>query len=105
MASLTSNYIMFPSTDSLDLDEDSGHNFLHSAQSRALLMQKLTRETPGSLGNLYMPLNQPIRQNNEIKEEITSQPSPCILLSNLFTVEDKLKSNTALADLKDEVEG
>lgn len=46
MAGLSNNYIMFPSTDSLDLDEDSGHNFLHSAQSRALLMQKLTRETP-----------------------------------------------------------
>lgn len=37
------NYI---NSESLDLDDESGHNFLHNSQSRALLMQKLTRENP-----------------------------------------------------------
>lgn len=33
----------YANSESLDLDDESGHNFLHNSQSRSLLMQKLTR--------------------------------------------------------------
>ena len=131
MAGIANNsYTMYVNTESLDLDEESGNNFLHSAQSRAMLMQKLTRENPAGL---YMPatnlllstpnptpmtmpmpmqmqmqmepvMKTPMMQLN--KEEISLQPTTCILLSNMFSKEDTMKNNsTFLADLKDEVEG
>ena len=111
---------MYVNTESLDLDEESGNNFLHSAQSRAMLMQKLTRETPASI---YMPSNNlllapnpnvvmPMVEPQMIKppmmgnyEEISSQPTTCILLSNMFSKEENMNNSTFLADLKDEVEG
>lgn len=126
MAGIANNsYNMYVNTESLDLDEESGNNFLHSAQSRAMLMQKLTRENPASMylpaTNLLMAPNPvlqlPMEQNqlmndynnnnnNNNKEEISAQPTTCILLSNMFSREESYKKDsTFLADLKDEVEG
>jgi len=114
MAGIANNsYNMYVNTESLDLDEESGNNFLHSAQSRAMLMQKLTRENPASIylpaNNLLMTQNPPLEnqfQNNMVgKEEISAQPTNCILLSNMFSREENLNNSTFLADLKDEVEG
>jgi len=120
-----SSYNMYVNTESLDLDEESGNNFLHSAQSRAMLMQKLTRENPAGLylpaTNLLlsapnpnvipmpMPMDPQIQMKTPMmivnKEEISNQPTTCILLSNMFSKEDNLNNSTFLSDLKDEVEG
>ena len=43
LAGTINSFNNFANSESLDLDDESGHNFLHNSQSRALLMQKLTR--------------------------------------------------------------
>lgn len=117
MASIAnSSYAMYVNTESLDLDEESGNNFLHSAHSRAMLMQKLTRENPAGMflpanptSNLLLTPNQNIvqvdPQKKLNKEEISPQPTTCVLLSNMFTKDDSDVDSKFLANLKDEVKG
>lgn len=117
MASIAnSSYALYVNTESLDLDEESGNNFLHSAHSRAMLMQKLTRENPAGMylpaspaSNLLLAPNPnivPVEPQKKLnKDEISSQPTTCVLLSNMFTKDDLVGDSKFLADLKDEVKG
>lgn len=43
LAGTINSFNNYANNESLDLDDESGHNFLHNSQSRAMLMQKLTR--------------------------------------------------------------
>lgn len=131
----------------IDLDEDSNNSFLHSAQSRALLMQKLSRGGPGfsnqslpqapqmpnqqlirpenisNIGNVTVSQDSisklglgistigsfpPIQPNlnqlstNTNRPQISTNPTSCILLTNMFSV-GKTYEPSYFVDLRDEV--
>eukprot|EP01016_Furgasonia_blochmanni_P006946 TRINITY_DN1278_c0_g1_i13.p1 TRINITY_DN1278_c0_g1~~TRINITY_DN1278_c0_g1_i13.p1 ORF type:complete len:370 (+),score=69.80 TRINITY_DN1278_c0_g1_i13:932-2041(+) len=103
------NSMMPQDTFGLDLDDESGNNFLHSAQSRAMLMQKLTREQPifpsmmsGQAGFAGAPpqdqgLNRP---------PPSPSPTTVLLLCNMFNPRevDLDQDPGFYVDLKEEVE-
>eukprot|EP01017_Pseudomicrothorax_dubius_P025994 TRINITY_DN2866_c0_g2_i2.p1 TRINITY_DN2866_c0_g2~~TRINITY_DN2866_c0_g2_i2.p1 ORF type:complete len:152 (-),score=27.02 TRINITY_DN2866_c0_g2_i2:271-726(-) len=113
----------FPEATNLDLDEDNNANYLHSGQSRAVLMQKLIREPlpqqqmiNNSIMNV-MASNQPGYPYNPMmgtpymvapsqQSLISPTPTSCILLVNMFNPADvNLSADPEFfSDLRDEVE-
>lgn len=101
----------------LDLDEESGANFLHTTQSRVNLMQKLVRndEKIGMMGgynipgmpvgiNPYMASNPLLAQMSnplmgETKVPTSALPTKYILLANMFKGDEGRHERTFFADL------
>eukprot|EP01015_Nassula_variabilis_P020521 TRINITY_DN3558_c0_g1_i8.p2 TRINITY_DN3558_c0_g1~~TRINITY_DN3558_c0_g1_i8.p2 ORF type:complete len:134 (+),score=44.43 TRINITY_DN3558_c0_g1_i8:147-548(+) len=90
----------------LDLDDESGGTYIHSAQSRALLMQKLTRESGDTPNQQQTPVAQP-----EVKPQFSAPPESStttrtIVLINLFDPTDPeiKKESGYFVDLKEEIE-
>lgn len=86
----------------LDLDEESGGSFLHSAQSRALLMQKLTRDNPLSM-QMPMQAMQMSMQQQYSQGAVSHMPTPCLLLTNMFSRLDAINDPGFFTDLKEEI--
>jgi len=92
----------------LDLEEDSGQQYIHSAQSRLMLMQKLSRgesSLPGDSGQAIKSAN---FTNNPVASAMMTQvqPSNCILLTNMFDPDqvDLRKDPAFFIDIKEQVE-
>ena len=93
----------------LDLEEDSGQQYIHSAQSRLMLMQKLSR---GDASVVPQDSGQAIKGANFVNNPIASatftqvQPSNCILLTNMFDPDlaDLRKDPAFFIDIKEQVE-
>mmetsp|Transcript_44267 Transcript_44267/g.42969 ORF Transcript_44267/g.42969 Transcript_44267/m.42969 type:complete len:274 (+) Transcript_44267:519-1340(+) len=87
-----------------DLEDDSANQYIHSQQSRALLMQKLMRETPSQdSGQAIMSHNfnnQPV-----MPSYIQNMPTSCLLINNMFDPNqvDLKKEPAFFIDIKDTV--
>jgi hypothetical protein len=74
----------------MDLEEDTGAQYIHSAQSRLLLMQKLSRGESGILpATQNQDHGQAIKNQNFTNHPAVTQytqiaPSNCLLLNNMF---------------------
>jgi RNA-binding protein 39 len=100
---------MLQDNSNFDLDDESGANYLQTSQSRAILMQKLQREGQEGLGVPGVDLGAPVQaqeQPQPVKAQTSLLPTNCILLSNMFDVEevDLAKEPTYFVDLKEEIE-
>jgi len=104
---------MLQDNSNFDLDDESGANYLQTAQSRAILMQKLQREGQEGVGVPGVDLMgqgsapaQPQEQPQPVKPQTSLLPTNCILLSNMFDLEevDLAKEPTYFVDLKEEIE-
>ena len=96
----------------MDLEEDTGAQFIHSAQSRLLLMQKLSRGEQGILpANQNQDQGQAIKNQNFTNHPSVTQysqvaPSNCLLLNNMFDPDqaDLKKDPAFFIDIKEQVE-
>jgi len=101
---------MLQDNSNFDLDDDSGANYLQTAQSRAMLMQKLQREgqegVPGVDLTGQGQAAQPVEPAQPAKAQTSLLPTNCILLSNMFVMDevDLSKEPTYFVDLKEEIE-
>jgi len=104
---------MLQDNSNFDLDDDSGANYLQTSQSRAILMQKLQREgqeggVPGIdlTGQGQGQAPQPVEQPQPVKAQTSLLPTNCILLTNMFVMDevDLSKDPTFFVDLKEEIE-
>ena len=88
----------------IDLEEDSANQYIHSAQSRALLMQKLSREVDSKdSGQAIMSQN--FNNQPAVPQFIQTMPTNCLLLNNMFdaTSVDLKKDPGYFLDIKEQV--
>lgn len=90
----------------LDLEEDSASQYLHSAQSRLMLMQKLSRGD----SSVVPDSGQSIKGANFVNNPMSGAgsftqvlPSNCVLLTNMFDPEvvDLRKDPAFFIDIKE----
>lgn len=97
---------MLQDSSSFDLDDESGNNYLQTAQSRAILMQKLQRDPQEGMDLAGMANVQQQEPPQPSKPQTSLLPTNCILLSNMFDVNevDLVNDPGYFVDLKEEIE-
>ena len=89
----------------LDLEEDSASQYLHSAQSRLMLMQKLSRGENSVVPDAGQSIKGANFVNNPMSGATFTQvlPSNCVLLTNMFDPElvDLRKDPAFFIDIKE----
>ena len=94
-----------PGSKEEDLGEDTTNTYLHSAQDRTALMQKLSRNKDAMIPGAINPMGGPDGLRPGEAPANSSRPTNCILFAGMFdtTQVDLRKDPSFFMDVKDQV--